>query len=558
MRMNMEDADGLPPPPPYSVLDPNNSQLHPAGVITEPVVHVQEKKKAKDKIPNSSNGEPAFLSGKAYFAMNPASIQSDAAHLTYRISCLRDRNFSSIRFPGAKSVMLERNLSEEDWFAFLNHLEIEPSSAGSSRGSLLETENIKVIRINMVTAEWNQGFFGPRKLRIVVETGSQTETASRRSTRQASLKSVTTSSDESIGLALYQAVSKGNAKLVQTLLDSGADANRRPSCAKPALTLAVEKNEWHIAKMLLERGQPDLESTAPAGETALYAAVSRGYEDLVDLMLSYGADARAKPPGSEPALYKAASKGFTGIVRSLVNSENIDLDATPPGGSSSTYRAYEKGNIEIMADLLRNGANPNVKASGGAPLLHKAAGKADFHTTRLLLEYGANPDDTPPGGATALFNAAKKGEEAIAKILIDYGADVNKKPAGSNTALWVAADKGHQSVVKSLVHHGADVDATTCGGNTALWHAVKRGDYHMAGLLLLLCAKPDEKTAGGETALMIASSKGNTSMVSTLLAWGADPHKKCGGSDTPISRAAKKGHQEIVTMMLERRTFTSS
>ena len=64
--------------------------------------------------------------------------------------------------------------------------------------------------------------------------------------------------------------------MVRMLLDYGANANWRRSCAKPALTIAVGKSNLETVKMILEHGKPDLEARAPAGETALYTAVSKG------------------------------------------------------------------------------------------------------------------------------------------------------------------------------------------------------------------------------------------------------------------------------------------
>ena len=49
--------------------------------------------------------------------------------------------------------------------------------------------------------------------------------------------------------------------MVRMLLDYGANANRRRSCAKPALTIAVGKSNLEIMKMILEHGKvlPDSE-----------------------------------------------------------------------------------------------------------------------------------------------------------------------------------------------------------------------------------------------------------------------------------------------------------
>ena len=551
----MKLPDELPPPPPYSELDPRAaSSDHVTPTLTFPT----EKKASECK-----DDGPLFISGAAYFAMHPFAPSRDYPLLIYHVPIPQDAKEQSINFPGAEGIKRERNLTRQDWQAFLNHMILQqPGRAianmceDSASGAVpLEEEHARRSRITAVTSEWNDGFFGPRGLHIIVEIEARSRHPSKPFTSNLVSTSATkgdaqASSDESIGLALYHAVVKSNASLVQTLLDNGANANIRPSCAKPGLTRAIENADWHIVQMLLERGGPDLEATAPAGETAHYTAVSKGSEKVVDLLLKYGADVRAKPPGGEPALYKATSKGFTEIVRILLESDHIDVDATPPGGSPSLYRAYEKGYGQLMELLLKKGSDPNLKPPGGATAMYKAAAKGDISTVRMMLEYGADPDATPPGGNTALYTAASKGQEEIARVLLNYGADVGKKASGSNSALWVAADHSNEALTRLLLERGAVVDATPWGGNTALWRAAKRDDIPIASVLLEHGANPDEKSMGNETALMMAASKGNIHMARLLIDYGADPHKKV-GSETSLSRAAKKGHHDVAEMMMK-------
>ena len=551
----MEDVDGSPPPPPYTVLDPNRP---PQASVNSSAFQQTSPKEKEKKIQHASK-DLFHVSGAPYFAMHPSSVSPELPILVYRVPILLNASAGSIHFPGRDCIMRERQFDEQDWLAFLNHLNLQHVAASTSReGRFNEEEEMRLSRINAVNEEWNDGFFLSRGLHIIldVEEFPDRHSLAADHDKQArycgSKKGAQSSLDESIGPALYQAVSKGDAALVQILLDSGATANHRPSCAKSALTKAVEKGDWHIVQMLLERGQPDLEVTAPGGETALYAAVSKGNEELVKLLLRYGANSRAKPSGGEPAIYKATSKGFKEITRLLLGTRDIDVDATPPGGSSSLYKAREKGSFDMMELLLKKGANPDKKPSGGATTMYKAAEKDELNTTRMLLEYGANPDATPPGGNTALYIAAKKDREDMAQMLVNYGADVNKKSSGSNSTLWIAAEKSNILLRQLLLSGGASVDAVPWGGNTALWHASKRGDLEVARLLLEHGAKPDETTMGGKTALLVAAGKYNIEMARLLMDWGADPHLKSAG-ETPILRAGLNGQddkQRLLKMML--------
>lgn len=555
----MGDSGDQVPPPPYSAYDPHGQPQRSAGPISPSLTFPKNEKRPIVDDETSNLG-----SGAAYFSTRPSSASRVSPILTYHVPLLRMTNAECVRFPMNEKVMQERDIGKDDWQVFLYHLGLqqpEESPASTSRDPYAilreictESQVDRSSRIKAIVVEWLNGFYAPRGLEILMKIGPNPEACFQNSGEAQSYSSSVRQteqslSDQSTGQALYEAVSKGNASIVQKLLDYGANVNTRPTCAKPALTRAIERNDWHIAQMILERGRPDLETTAPAGPTALYAAVSRGSEKIVELLLKNGADVTAKPSGGEPMMYNAVSRGFNPIVRILLDTGSVKINGTPPGGSPAVYRAYEKGNMPMMDLLLARNANPDCKPPGGITMLHKATGKGDLQTTRRLLEYGADPDFTPPGGRTALYHAVKKGQDAIARLLLDYGADVRARPSYGDSALWVAADKSNLSLCQFLLEHGADVECAA--QKTALWHAAKRNDVSVARLLLEHGADPDKTTMGGETALMIAESKCNVAMAGMLAAYGADPHKQKSGLKSPVVRAAKASHIEVLTAMLD-------
>ena len=257
-----------------------------------------------------------------------------------------------------------------------------------------------------------------------------------------------------LGEALYEAVSKCDAKIVGMLLDHGANCNFRPSCAKPALTIAVGKNSLEIAKMLLERGEPDIEARPPAGETALYTAVSKGYTHMVALLLQCGANVNAKPDGGKPALFVAYKKERKSIVETLLQAPDLIIDATPPGGVATLWHAAENGDTKVLHMLLSKGAKVDVKPPGGSTAMYRAAVRQDSATAGVLLQHGADVNASPPGGTTALWHAASKGDESMVRLLLMYNADTEVKPPGGKTALTQAIKKGNSEVTRILLEHG--------------------------------------------------------------------------------------------------------
>ena len=256
-----------------------------------------------------------------------------------------------------------------------------------------------------------------------------------------------------LGHALHAAVIKGDARMINTLLQHGACANTRPSSKKPALVIAVERGDCDTVRKILEHSEPDLEAKAPGGATALYTAVSRGERLMVQFILTHGANPNAKPSGSQPALFKAYKNGYKEIVQILLETPGLDVNASPPGGTSTLWHVAEAVDRETLHLLLEHGAKVDAKPPGQATAMYRAAVRGDLHTAELLLGYGAKVDAKPPGGSTALWQAADQGNQAIVRLLLGHGANVNAKPAGSETALTRATKKGNGDMVRLLLEY---------------------------------------------------------------------------------------------------------
>lgn len=256
-----------------------------------------------------------------------------------------------------------------------------------------------------------------------------------------------------LGNALYEAVSSGNKEMVHILLQNGACANTRPINHKPTLSVAVQRGDVEVVKMLLEQAEPKLEATPPGGHTALYGAVKEGNIELVRLLIQYGANVNVKPSGGAPALCKAYSNGYRDIFRMLLESPGVDVNATPPGDTTTLWHAAKKVDRDTVMALVNKGAKVDAKPSGGTTALWHAATRGDRETANVLLQHGAKPDSKPPGGQTALWEATSKGNEAMVKLLMFHGANMHAKASGSESALTKATKNGNSDLVRILLEY---------------------------------------------------------------------------------------------------------
>ena len=138
--------------------------------------------------------------------------------------------------------------------------------------------------------------------------------------------------------------------------------------------------------------------------------------------------------------------------------------------------ALHAKNLEIVKELIENGAKINEKDMNGKTALSMAAYNGEDQIVKYLIQNGANVNGKFKNGDTILMWAASNGKIDIIKELISYGANINEKDMDGYTALFRAISTGNEKVVKLMVDiEGVDVNANFRNGDTALMWAAYLG-----------------------------------------------------------------------------------
>ncbi|KAG9990133.1 purine and uridine phosphorylase, partial [Aureobasidium melanogenum] len=119
------------------------------------------------------------------------------------------------------------------------------------------------------------------------------------------------------GDALQAASIGRHDRIVQMLLDRGADVNAQGGTYGNALIAASRDGHDRIVQMLLDRGA-NVNAQDRVYGNALYVASSNGYEKIVRILLDKGADVNNQS-GHYTALEIASGKGYNKIVQMLLN-----------------------------------------------------------------------------------------------------------------------------------------------------------------------------------------------------------------------------------------------
>jgi len=147
--------------------------------------------------------------------------------------------------------------------------------------------------------------------------------------------------------------------------------------------------------------------------------------------------------------------------------EGAELDAKPCG-ATALGEAIVLDEMQVIEELLRKRADPNVGDSRNTPPLMDAAFYCREKVVPLLLTRGAKIDAVDFDGYSALMWSTQNCRDgAMASVLLRYGAKVNLRTKDGTTALIAAAFFGNEDAVHVLVSAGAELNSKTDEG-TAL------------------------------------------------------------------------------------------
>jgi ankyrin repeat protein len=297
---------------------------------------------------------------------------------------------------------------------------------------------------------------------------------------------------------LQWAVYEGNVAEAKRLLRAGANVSLANNYGATPMSLAAEVGNAEMLRVLLEVGA-NADSPDPDGMTALLAVARTGKVDAAQVLLSHGATVDAKEKfGGQTALMWASARRHPEMMQLLI-SKGADVNA------ASTDRNYQR---HIQAE----GRPKSLDSGGLTPLLY-AARENCMACVDVLLKHGADINLPDPDGVSPLLVAIMNANWDLAKQLIMAGADVNQwdiygeAPLFTVLDLRTRIDGGRASIdplnkttglaiINLLLERGANVNqqlffkpanargTTTTRGATPLIRAAANADLEMVKLLL--------------------------------------------------------------------------
>ncbi|MFC7557104.1 ankyrin repeat domain-containing protein [Pseudoroseomonas wenyumeiae] len=214
------------------------------------------------------------------------------------------------------------------------------------------------------------------------------------------------------------------------------------------------------------RSGADVNLRGPEGMTPLMIAAALGQPQMVDLLLTAGADVLAiEPRMGAAALHKAAQAGNDGVVTLLLDAGAFIDQQSPVLGNTPLIDAVLHKHEQAVRVLLQRGARTAIRNHWQQTALELAQAD-DLHAIAQRIKARVEAD-AEQMAALALLAASKAGDLAEVERRIAAGASVEERaPIIGNlddnyTPLGIAVREGHVAVVRRLIERGADPGRVT-------------------------------------------------------------------------------------------------
>jgi len=158
------------------------------------------------------------------------------------------------------------------------------------------------------------------------------------------------------GTPLHTAADRGYLRIVEFLLEHGANPNMKNNYGSTPLHYAAMYGYPEVVELLLEHGaNPNIQSNY--GSTPLHYAAMYGYPEVVELLLEHGANPNIQNRYGYTPLHFAIEGCFVDVVRVLLDH---GADPTIRDNEGRTPLDYGSNCEEIIEELRRGGSRTRV------------------------------------------------------------------------------------------------------------------------------------------------------------------------------------------------------
>jgi cytohesin len=352
--------------------------------------------------------------------------------------------------------------------------------------------------------------------------------------------------------SLVRAVQNGDLNRTKSLLSEGVSVNTTNEDGIPTLHIAAAHGHIEIVKLLIARGA-EVNGRDTHLNTPLHWAAQQGHAKVCENLIAKGADVNARNKNYFTPLHYAARRSHGDVVRILI-ADQADVNAKDRWDTTPIEWAHWWATDSSFGQLKAAGALGRPGQSLGWTELHSAAKDGRVEMVRQLIDEGAKLEARNSRGETPLIIAAENGRKDVVELLLATGANIHARRKWGSQPLHVAIRKGHTKIAELLIAKGADINSKGDHDRTPLHNAYwgKPRNKRIIDLLLAKGANLNARDREGSAPLHYAASSANRESFELLLVRDVDINAKNDFGQTPLYIAAFNGKKDIVDILVAR------
>nr|CDS35011.1 multiple ankyrin repeats single kh domain [Hymenolepis microstoma]CDS35014.1 hypothetical transcript [Hymenolepis microstoma] len=256
-------------------------------------------------------------------------------------------------------------------------------------------------------------------------------------------------------LDFLKAVKSNDIEEVKAQLKLGASPDSRKTPAKKnALMIAASRGYTDMMKVLLDAGA-STDPTEMLMNSALHFACISGVVRSVELIIATGCELNRPNAFHKTPLMVAIMHNRLEVVKLLLNVDPLLRIGFLYSDDSELTLACQQADLRIATYLLDN-FKPIVGIKNELQIaLLRAVVQHRPDVLNLLSGYGADIDYMDMFLDPPIFTAIRSKDTLMLQYILDLGADVNKKCFGGDTPLLFAITNDNETAVRRLIKRGA-------------------------------------------------------------------------------------------------------
>ncbi|XP_046346164.2 ankyrin repeat domain-containing protein 50-like [Haliotis rufescens] len=157
---------------------------------------------------------------------------------------------------------------------------------------------------------------------------------------------------------MMRAAEKGHKEIVELLVNKGADLSLAYNTAgSNVLHLACFNGHVDVVKYLLSQDTLNVNSRGLMKRTPMMRAAEKGHKEVVELLVSKGADASLVDKSGNNILHLACQRGQMEVVKYIVSKVIVDVNAKNKKRKTAANIASSQGRGDLMDLLVSHGAH---------------------------------------------------------------------------------------------------------------------------------------------------------------------------------------------------------